>query len=150
METYISRIISAFSCKFWVLILQLGQSMNKSIIWMQGTPGAEGWAVRGLRADLVSVPRLHLFPAFPFRLSLPQPLWCCRLQCTCNFMLLSYKRQRSDTKKTAKFGACRVRQVYIPYFMIWDHWCVVLKQLKTFKPILLMCKSWNKNSIHSR
>lgn len=65
METYISRIISAFSCKLWVLILQLGQSMNKSIIWMHGTPGAEGWAVRGFRADLVSVPRLHLFPAFP-------------------------------------------------------------------------------------
>ena len=72
METYISRIISVFSCKWFGGCLNtLSLSMNNSIIWIKWTPGAMGRSPRRA-VDPASLPT-SLFPSLS--LSVLQSIW---------------------------------------------------------------------------
>lgn len=74
METYISRIISVFSCKWFGggegRFNTLPLSMNNSIIWIKWTPGAVGKALRRA-VDPLPLPT-SLFPSLS--LSVPPSL----------------------------------------------------------------------------
>lgn len=115
METYISRIISVFSCKWFGggrgegRFNTLPLSMNNSIIWIKWTPGAVGKALRRA-VDPLPLPT-SLFPSLslsvPPSLQFHSPLH--KMPHTCNFSLpsaknlLSPERQRGGKKKKKNF-----------------------------------------------
>ena len=97
METYISRIISVFSCKWFgggrrgVRFNTLPLSMNNSIIWIKWTPGAVGTALRRA-VDPLPLPT-SLFPSLSLsaRPSLRFHSPPHEMPHTCNFSLPSAK-----------------------------------------------------------
>lgn len=110
METYISRIISAFSCKLGVLILQSGQSMNTSIMNWRNT-----WCF-GLRGGSeLTWCQCQGFPGSHHYHSDSSP-WYCRFGSMCNFMLLSCKCHRECTKIPAVLFILHCLQLN---FIIW-------------------------------